>query len=97
MKSRNLLSNTGRITAYTCFAIGTIIFASHYHTSVDALIDLALWFILISFWINMFLLVLLLIQSIRNKEIRKENLTTCLIMLLNIPVTILYYWTTLNF
>lgn len=82
----------GLITALISFLLGTIIFGFYYLTSDSNLLFIGYGFIVLTGLVNIGILISIFIKAVLDKENRKRLLTTCGIMLLNIPVMILYVW-----
>lgn len=86
------LSNFGKIVALLSFLIGSILLILYIYFKSQQLITIGIYYIIIAFWINIILLVVLIIASIINSFHRKNLLKTCGIVLLNIPIAILYFY-----
>ncbi|WP_452227917.1 MULTISPECIES: hypothetical protein [unclassified Lacinutrix] len=83
---------TGKITAASSFIIGSILLAIYlYFENPNHLETTGITFIVIAFWVNLILWIILVISAILKPEYRVEILKTCGIMLLNIPVTFGYF------
>ncbi|MDO6598270.1 hypothetical protein Q4512_15205 [Oceanihabitans sp. 2_MG-2023] len=84
---------TSKITAATSFIIGTVLLAVYlYFDNLKNLEQIGFGFILIAFWINLILLVILIISAFVKPKFRIEILKTCAILLLNIPIAIGYFF-----
>ncbi|WP_452226320.1 hypothetical protein [Lacinutrix cladophorae] len=84
---------TSKITAATSFIIGTVLLAVYlYFDNLKNLEQIGFGFILIAFWINLILLVILIISAFVKPKFRIEILKTCVILLLNIPIAIGYFF-----
>ncbi|QRM89535.1 hypothetical protein FG167_09935 [Lacinutrix sp. WUR7] len=78
---------TGKITAASSFVIGTLLLAVYlYFDNPYNITQIGLGYIIITFWINLILLVILIISAFVSPRFKIEILKTCGIMLLNIPI-----------
>ena len=85
--------NIGRIVAVLSFIIGTILFSFYLYfgrTFIPEIVGFK--FILVAIVINLILLILNFVVLIINETSRYENLKTCGIILINIPIAILYLY-----
>ena len=82
----------GRLIALISFILGTIIFGLYFQSSLDELLFVGYGFIVFTGIINIILLISILIRASIEKDNRKKLLTTCGLMLLNIPIMLLYCW-----
>jgi hypothetical protein len=82
----------GRLTALISFLLGTIIFGLYFLTSSTNFLFLGYGFIVLTGLINMGILIFILVKARRDKDNGKKLLTTCGLMLLNIPVMFFYCW-----
>lgn len=85
------LGKTSDIIAFISMTIGTIILGTFFIT--DKSEDIAIkgfLYMIIAFWINVFILIILIGTAIIYKEYRKFLLIRIGILLLNIPVALLY-------
>lgn len=80
----------GRQTALISFLLGTVIFGLYFLTSSWELLFVGYAFIALAGLINLGILISILLKA--NKDNRKKLLTTCGLMLLNIPVMLFYCW-----
>ncbi|RSK39157.1 hypothetical protein [Mangrovimonas spongiae] len=95
---KNSLIITGQITALLSFIIGTSLFSIQLYFGMFAIpVLLIVGFLLTAFIANLVILSVIVGASILNKIDRNEGLKTCLIMLLNIPIALLYYYLTITF
>ena len=92
------ISNIGRAVAILSFIIGTILFSFFlYFGETFIPIVIGLGFIGVAITLNAILLVFNLIMSLIYETNRYENLKTCGIILLNIPIAILYFYIIISF
>ncbi|MFM2226571.1 MAG: hypothetical protein RJA07_2773 [Bacteroidota bacterium] len=82
----------GRQTALVSFLLGTIIFILYFLTSSFELLFVGYGFIALIGLINLGILGLILLKAKKDKDNRKKLLTTCGLMLLNIPIMLFYCW-----
>jgi hypothetical protein len=82
----------GRQTALISFMLGTGIFGLYFLTSSFELLFVGYGFIALTGLINLGILISVLVKVNKDKDNRKKLLTTCGIMLLNIPVMLFYCW-----
>lgn len=82
----------GRQTALISFLLGTGIFGLYFLTSSFELLLVGYGFIALTGLINIGILISILIKAGKDEDNRKKLLTTCGLMLLNIPVMIFYCW-----
>ncbi|WP_072987500.1 hypothetical protein [Flavobacterium segetis] len=82
----------GRQTALISFLLGTVIFGLYFLTSSSDLLFLGYGFILLTGLINLGILISILSKSNKDKDNRTNLLTTCGLMLLNIPIMLFYCW-----
>lgn len=82
----------GRQTALISFLLGTGIFGLYFLTSAFVLLFLGYGFIALTGLINLGVLISILIKASKDKDNRTKLLTTCGLMLLNIPVMLFYCW-----
>jgi hypothetical protein len=82
----------GRQTALISFLLGTVIFGLYFLTSSSGLLFLGYGFIVLTGLINVGVLISILVKANTDKENRTKLLTTCGLMLLNIPVMLFYCW-----
>ena len=94
---RNNLNNTAQIIALLSFVIGTCFLSFYLYFRDDFIhITIPMMFVIIAIIVNAVFFLALLGVAILNKSRRIENLKTCLIMLLNIPVAILYFYMSIH-
>lgn len=82
----------GRQTALISFLLGTGIFGLYFLTSMFELLFVGYGFIALTGIINLGILISVLVKANKDKDNRKKLLTTCGLMLLNIPVMLFYCW-----
>ena len=85
----------GRQTALISFLLGTSIFGLYYSTSSDLLLVGGYGFIILTGLFNLGLISTIVSKAIKDKENRKKLISTCGLMLLNIPIMVLYCWVSL--
>jgi hypothetical protein len=85
----------GRQTALISFLSGTVIFGFYFLTSSFELLFIGYGFIALARAINIVVLISILSKANKEKENRKKLLTTCGLMLLNIPFMLFYCWVAL--
>ncbi|SFD61332.1 hypothetical protein SAMN04489722_11343 [Algibacter lectus] len=87
------ISNIGRAVAILSFMIGTTLFSFFlYFGETFIPIGVGLGFIGVAITVNAILLVSNLIASLIYETDRYNNLKTCGIILMNIPIAILYFY-----
>ena len=93
----NLL-HTGKISAIISFVIGTCLFAFYIYFG-EKFIDIFFAFIFVigALIFNTILLTAIIGQALLNRIDRFEALKTMGLMLLNIPISILYFYLLINF
>ena len=82
----------GLQTTLFSFLLGTSIFVLYFLTSSSELLLIGYLFIAFAGLINIGVLILILVKAYKDKDNRKKLLTTCGIMLLNVPVMLVYSW-----
>jgi hypothetical protein len=85
----------GRLTAVISFLLGTGIFGLYFLTSSFEVLSHVYGFIAFTSLVNIGILISILVKANNDKDNRKKLLTTCGLMLLNIPVMLLYFWITI--
>jgi len=85
----------GRQTALITFLVGTVIFGLYFLTSSFELLLAGYGYIVLAGLINIGILIVILLKANKEKANRKKLLTTCRLMLLNIPVMLFYCWFTI--
>jgi len=80
------------IIAGVCFSIGTILFLGYKLKPYDFLIGIGIWFVLLAFILNSFMLFVLLINGLIHYRDYKEHFYTLFLIILNLPVTGLYLY-----
>lgn len=86
------LIKTGKQTAIISFIIGTGIFGLYFLSSSDILLFLGYGFIVLAGITNFVIFILLLTRIYYDKTNKQKILSTCGLMLLNIPIMIIYIW-----
>ena len=95
---KNNLNHLGQITALLSFVIGTCFLAFYLYFGENAIpLGSAVVFIILAIIINSILLMIILITVLFGKTHRLEALKTCVLMLLNIPISILYFYMVATF
>ena len=92
------ISNVGRTVAIISFIIGTILFSFFLYfgeTFIPTMVGLK--FIIVAIVLNSILLASNFLTLLINETDRYENLKTCGIILLNIPIAILYFYIIISF
>lgn len=86
------MTNRNRIyTAIISFVLGTILFLIFFLTNYrDQVITPGIIFVIIAGIVNTVVLFKLLKELLNNKEKRRKNLMTSVIILLNIPIAAIY-------
>lgn len=93
----NLL-DIGKITAFISFVIGTCLLSFFLYFGDNFVsIGFAIVYIIIALIINSILFTLIIIAAILNKTDRFKAFKTCLVMLANIPVSMLYFFMVITF
>jgi len=87
-----MLNKIGIYTALTSLIIGTLLLLFFYFTNSNEIAGFGIYFIIVAGIINLIIIALLLAEILTDKENRKKNLKTSIIMLLNIPVLVLYFY-----
>jgi hypothetical protein len=82
----------GRQTALISFLIGSAIFGLYFLTSSFELLFIGYGFVVIIGLINVGILISILVKANKDKKNRTKLLTTCGLMLLNIPIMLFYFW-----
>jgi len=87
------ISNIGKAVAILSFIMGTTLFSFFLYFGEQFIpIMVGLAFIGVAITLNTILLAANLIASLMNATNRYDNLKTCGIILLNIPIAILYFY-----
>jgi hypothetical protein len=76
----------GLTTALTSFVLGTLIFVIYFLTSAFELLFVGYAFIALTGIINIAILISIALKALKDTVNRRQLVTTCGIMLLNIPV-----------
>ncbi|MBY0478582.1 MAG: hypothetical protein K2Q24_13120 [Chitinophagaceae bacterium] len=88
------ISNNARLISLFSFILGTGIFALYYFTDSSSLLFLGLGFIIVAGIVNLIFFILLIRQTLKTKDNKRNLYTTCGLMLLNIPIMLFYCWLT---
>ncbi len=95
---KNNINNTGKTIALVSFVIGTIFLAFYlYYGEIVVNVYLAFLFIVAAIIVNTVLLTVIIGAAVLNRINRMEALKTIVIILLNIPVAILYFYMIVSF
>lgn len=95
---KNNINNTGKIIALASFVTGTIFLALYlYYGEAVVSIYLAFLFIIAAIITNTVILTVIIGAALLNRIDRIEALKTIVIMLINIPVSILYFYMIITF
>jgi hypothetical protein len=89
MKTEQLLK-LGRKTAFVSFLLGTGILVLDYFFASFEMLVVGFVFIVVTFFVNIIVLISILIRAYRDKDNRSKAMRTGQLMLLNIPVMFLY-------
>lgn len=90
----NRLLNIGKLTALLSFLSGTVIFILYYLTDAFRLLALGYGFIVVAGLLNLIVLIMLLIQLRKQKDLVRKIIATCLLIVLNLPIIWTYFWIT---
>jgi len=83
-------SSTGKFTFFTSFFIGTFLMITFVLTRSDVLMMLGFYYTIIAAVINMSVALYELIAYLNNVSEKKNSGNSVLLLLVNIPVTVLY-------
>jgi hypothetical protein len=86
----------GQKTAIYSFAIGTVILLIFLMSKYTPFVAVGLYYVLAAFVINSLILLTLLIQLLYHKEHWRKILATVSFMLLNVPISLLYFFIVIN-
>ncbi|MGC1204638.1 MAG: hypothetical protein WA839_07110 [Flavobacteriaceae bacterium] len=94
----NNLITTSKAIAFLSFIIGTILFVFQlYFQGAFRIIYVGLVFIVVAVIINIISLIALIFTLLGNTDCKLEILKACGLILLNIPIAILYFYTLLRY
>ncbi len=96
MKIIQSLNKNALIIATISFLIGTLLLLSHLITGWEPLVLIGFYYVLIATTLNVITLIGLIANAIINYQYYKENLTTILIFLTNIPIATGYIFIVFN-
>lgn len=96
MKIIQSINKNALTIAVTSFIIGTILLLAFIIYPSDVLVTIGLFYILIALSLNTITIIELITNSFINYQYNKENLTTILLVTLNIPIAIGYAIIVLN-
>lgn len=85
----------GRQAALISFLLGTVIFGLYFLTSSPQLLFIGYIFLAFVGLFNIALIILLLIKASKDSINRRELFKTCVLILVNVPITLLYLWFTI--
>ena len=85
----------GRQTALISFLLATVVFGLYFLTSSPQLLFIGYIFLAFVGLFNIALISSLLIKAIKDNINRTKLFKTCVLMLVNVPVTVLYLWFTI--
>ncbi len=80
------------IIAAVCFSIGTLLFVGYWLKPFDFLLGIGIWFVLLAFMLNSFMLLVLLINGLLHYKDYKEHFYTLFLIILNLPITGFYLY-----
>jgi len=96
MKASNI-NKFGKLVAILSFGFGTFLFLLYFMFSSPILIGvLAFVYFIISSFLNLGTLAILLINAIANSDHRKNTLLTGILLIINIPIQIIYFFLVVN-
>jgi hypothetical protein len=84
-------NKVGIYSAIISFAIGTLLLISFAITHIELIAVIGYFFLIIAFYVNLFIAVILLIMVVVSQENTFKNLRTIIVMLINLPIAYLYY------
>ena len=87
------IDSSGRITAISSFVLGTLLLVSYLILEANYLISIGILFVACCIFIHCIILIFLfgkIAFKLLDKRLVKSHLITLVIMLLNIPITLLY-------
>lgn len=90
-------STVGRNTFLTSFLSGTLLFISYVITEADFLLILGFYFVVIAAVVNLLVLLYELLEFLTDVTDKKSSGNSVLLLLLNIPITILYLLILFNY
>ncbi|MFD2564590.1 hypothetical protein [Aquimarina rubra] len=91
MQVTQSVNRNALMIAMFSFLLGTILLLLHLVTAWEPIIMTGLFYVMIAIVLNGITFIGLLANSIINYHYYKENLTTVLVFLLNIPIAIGYF------
>jgi len=96
MKASNI-NKFGKLMAMLSFGFGTFLFLLYFLFNSPILIGvLAFIYFLISSFLNLGTLAVLLLNAIGNEDHRKNTFLTAMLLLINIPIQIIYFFIVFN-
>lgn len=90
-------STVGRNTFLTSLLSGTLLFISYVITEADFLLILGFYFVVIAAVVNLLVLLYELLEFLTDVTDKKSSGNSVLLLLLNIPITILYLLILFNY
>ncbi|MFK7782199.1 hypothetical protein [Psychroserpens sp.] len=95
---KNNLNYTGQIVALLSFVIGTCLIAFYLYLGENYIsLGFAISMVVITIIVNSILFITITIAAIFKRINQNEALKTCGLMLLNIPISILYFYMVIMF
>ncbi|KMQ63447.1 hypothetical protein ACM40_01170 [Chryseobacterium sp. BLS98] len=95
MKKINF-SKTGRNTFWISFLSGTFLLVSYLVTRADFLLITGFYFVMVAAVINILVLLYELLEFLNHISKKKSSGNSVLLLLINIPITVLYIYIILN-
>ncbi|MCT2408146.1 hypothetical protein NZD88_11395 [Chryseobacterium antibioticum] len=89
-------STLGRNTFLTSFLSGTLLLILYLITKADFLLILGFYFVIITAVVNMLVLLYELLEFLTDISDKKSSGNSVLLLLVNIPITMLYMFIILN-
>lgn len=87
------INKFGKIMAILTFSFGTFLFLLYFLFNSPILIGiLAFIYFLISTFLNMGTLAVLLLNAIGNEEHRSNTMLTTILLMINIPIQVIYFF-----
>jgi len=86
------LINISRILAVSSFLFGTLLLSGYYFTESFPILLIGFVFVVITFIVNLIFLISLLGKFFISKIKRKKVFVSIVIILLNIPISVGYYY-----
>lgn len=96
MKIIQPVNKNALIIATISFLLGTILLLFFLISQSNILLDIGLFYVIIASTLNAIIFIGLITNAIINYQYYKENLTTIILVVLNIPITIGYIIIVIN-